>query len=51
MFIDKLRTFYSETLNEKYIKEAAMFLENGSMIIFPTDTVYAIGCLSTKENS
>ena len=51
MFIDKLRTFYSETLNEKYIKEAAMFLENGSMIIFPTDTVYAIGCLSTKENA
>ena len=51
MFIDKLRTFYSETLNEKYIKEAAMFLEKGSMIIFPTDTVYAIGCLSTKENA
>ena len=28
-----------------------MVLEQGGMIIFPTDTVYALGCLSTKNES
>ena len=51
MYNSKLRTFYSQPLNEKYLKEAALVLERGGMIIFPTDTVYALGCLSTKNES
>ena len=51
MYNSKLRTFYSQPLNEKYLKEAALVLEQGGMIIFPTDTVYALGCLSTKNES
>ena len=51
MYNSKLRTFHSQPLNEKYLKEAALVLEQGGMIIFPTDTVYALGCLSTKNES
>jgi len=51
VYNSKLRTFYSQPLNEKYLKEAALVLEQGGMIIFPTDTVYALGCLSTKNES
>lgn len=46
---NKLRTFYSKTPNLKYLQEAAAILQDGGMIIFPTDTVYALGCLSTQE--
>ena len=48
---EKLRNFYSKTLNQKYLKEAISVLNRGGMIIFPTDTVYALGCLSSKEES
>ena len=48
MASDKLRTFYSKTPNAKYLEEAATLLHEGGMIIFPTDTVYALGCLSTQ---
>lgn len=48
MASDKLRTFYSKIPNAKYLKEAATLLNEGGMIIFPTDTVYALGCLSTQ---
>lgn len=48
MASDKLRTFYSKTPNAKYLKETATLLHDGGMIIFPTDTVYALGCLSTQ---
>ena len=51
MSIEKLRTFYSNTPNRKYLDEAADILNNGGMIIFPTDTVYALGCLSTQSES
>ena len=45
---NKLRNFYSKKPNSKYIDESKEVLENGGMIIFPTDTVYALGCLSNK---
>jgi len=44
----KLRTFYSQKPNLIFIKEAVEVLEQGGMIIFPTDTVYALGCLSSQ---
>lgn len=51
MAIEKLRTFYSKTPNRKYLEEAVNVLNSGGMIIFPTDTVYALGCLSTQKES
>jgi tRNA threonylcarbamoyl adenosine modification protein (Sua5/YciO/YrdC/YwlC family) len=30
--------------NQQYIKQAVQFLKKGELIIFPTDTIYAIGC-------
>tara|TARA_S200000501_G_scaffold334132_1_gene337980 strand:- start:634 stop:1257 length:624 start_codon:yes stop_codon:yes gene_type:complete len=51
MYNGKLRNFYSKTPNQKYLKEAVSVLNKGGMIIFPTDTVYALGCLSSKEES
>jgi tRNA threonylcarbamoyl adenosine modification protein (Sua5/YciO/YrdC/YwlC family) len=30
--------------NQNYIKQAVRHLKNGELIIFPTDTIYAIGC-------
>ena len=44
----KLRTFYSQKPNLIFIEEAVEVLEQGGMIIFPTDTVYALGCLSSQ---
>lgn len=44
----KLRTFYSQKPNLIFIEEAVEVLEHGGMIIFPTDTVYALGCLSSQ---
>ena len=49
MSLNKLRNFYSKKPNSKYIIEAKEVLENGGMIIFPTDTVYALGCLSNQK--
>ncbi len=46
---NKIRTFYSNDPNYKFLKEAVNVLENAGMIIFPTDTVYAIGCLSNQS--
>ena len=49
MSSNKLRNFYSKKPNSKYINEAKEVLENGGLIIFPTDTVYALGCLSNQK--
>jgi len=51
MSTEKLRTFYSKKPNSRHLEEAADVLHNGGMIIFPTDTVYALGCLSTQSQS
>ena len=48
MSLNKLRNFYSKKPNLKYINESKEVLENGGMIIFPTDTVYALGCLANE---
>ena len=51
MSSEKLRTFYSKTPNSRHLEEAADVLHNGGMVIFPTDTVYAMGCLYTQSES
>ncbi len=35
---------YDKNPNEKNIRIAAKVLEDGGLVIFPTDTIYAIGC-------
>ena len=40
----ELRTLYSNNPNPKHIEEAARILNQGGLIIFPTDTVYGLGC-------
>ena len=43
--------FYESKPNLKYLKKAADTLDRGGLIIYPTDTVYALGCLSNNINS
>jgi tRNA threonylcarbamoyl adenosine modification protein (Sua5/YciO/YrdC/YwlC family) len=35
---------YSDNPNTKHIRQIVDLLENGGIIIYPTDTVYAMGC-------
>lgn len=35
---------YNENPNPKHIRQIVDLLENGGIIIFPTDTIYAMGC-------
>ena len=43
--------FYESKPNLKFLKKAADTLDGGGLIIYPTDTVYALGCLSNNINS
>ncbi|HNW57394.1 MAG TPA: L-threonylcarbamoyladenylate synthase [Bacteroidales bacterium] len=42
---------YNENPNPKYIRQVVDLLEEGGIIIYPTDTVYAMGCdiLATRS--
>jgi len=42
---------YNENPNHKQIRQIADLLDNGGIIIYPTDTVYAMGCdiMATKS--
>ena len=35
---------YNDNPNEKHIRQVVDMLEGGGIIIYPTDTVYAMGC-------
>jgi len=39
-----LKRIYNENPNEKEIEAVVSCLKNGGVIIYPTDTVYALGC-------
>ena len=39
-----LKRIYNENPNEKKIDSIVECLQNGGLIIYPTDTVYALGC-------
>jgi tRNA threonylcarbamoyl adenosine modification protein (Sua5/YciO/YrdC/YwlC family) len=43
------KTFYSDTPNPRHLSEAAQTLNQGGIVIFPTDTVYGLGCLSSNS--
>ena len=47
----KILKFFNSSPNLKKLKEAADFLEKGALIIYPTDTVYAIGCLINQPKT
>ena len=40
---DYLR-IYTDNTNEKHIRQVVSVLESGGIVIYPTDSVYAIGC-------
>ncbi|MCC8072225.1 MAG: threonylcarbamoyl-AMP synthase [Bacteroidales bacterium] len=40
----KLLRIYPTNINERFIDEAVDALRDGHLIIYPTDTLYAIGC-------
>lgn len=40
----KLIKLYEENPNEKQVQEIVKVLRNGGLIIYPTDTVYGLGC-------
>tara|TARA_B100001173_G_scaffold311790_1_gene330227 strand:- start:1108 stop:1725 length:618 start_codon:yes stop_codon:yes gene_type:complete len=42
----ELLKFYQSKPNLKFLTKTADALEQGGLIIYPTDTVYALGCLS-----
>ena len=35
---------YPTSLNDKYLDEAVELMKEGGIIIYPTDTLYALGC-------
>lgn len=37
-------SFYGSTVNERHIARAVEVLEAGGIIVYPTDTLYALGC-------
>lgn len=40
----KILKIFEENPNDKYIDEAVEVLRDGGIIIYPTDTLYALGC-------
>ena len=40
----KIIKTYSDSLSERQLNEIVRDLENGAIMIYPTDTLYAIGC-------
>ncbi|MCH5347179.1 MAG: threonylcarbamoyl-AMP synthase [Muribaculaceae bacterium] len=40
----KILKMYSSSINERYLDEIVETLRDGGVIIYPTDTIYAIGC-------
>ena len=44
----EILTFYNSSPNQKLLKEVVAVLNKGGLIIYPTDTVYALGCLSNQ---
>ena len=46
-----LLRLYSKNNNPKALEEVIRILEEGGLIIYPTDTMYAIGCHGLKERA
>jgi tRNA threonylcarbamoyl adenosine modification protein (Sua5/YciO/YrdC/YwlC family) len=46
-----LLRIYPENPHEKYIEKVVKCLESGGIIIYPTDTIYGLGCDITKPKA
>lgn len=46
-----LLRLYNKNNNPKDLEEVIRILEEGGLIIYPTDTMYAIGCHGLKERA
>lgn len=42
---------YPENPNPKHIRQIVSILQNGGIIIYPTDTVYGLGCDITNARA
>ena len=42
---------YSDSLSERQLNEIIRDLENGAIMIYPTDTIYAIGCDAMNQKA
>ena len=49
--MSKLIKIYNENPNEKAIDSVVRVLRNGGLIIYPTDTVYGVGCDITNTKA
>jgi len=46
-----LLSIQPENINSKHLDEVVCVLKGGGVIIYPTDTVYAMGCLSDQPHA
>lgn len=47
----KILKIFDSNINERHIDSAIDCLQNGGIIIFPTDTLYALGCDALNNNA
>lgn len=47
----KTLRMYPSSLNDRYLDEAVETLEKGGILIYPTDTLYALGCDALNNNA
>ncbi len=47
--ITKVYTLFPSSPNERDLAKIALELKKGALMIYPTDTVYAVGCLCTNS--
>lgn len=47
----KTVTIYESSINDRLIDEVVKALEDGKLIVYPTDTVYAVGCDATNNHA
>lgn len=47
----KTLRIYPSSINNRFISETAEALRRGQLIIYPTDTLYAIGCDATNQSA
>lgn len=47
----KILKMYTSNINDRFMNEVIETLHNGGIIIYPTDTLYAIGCNALNNNA